>query len=150
MGEQSISLLPNIKQVITQATNDQKAFELSLRNIRLFGYSYHPSIIYIGAEHTTLHTLSAKIHKGVMPLGIKGQNPRFTPHITLGRIRTNRYHKKEKEELACFNDQFVTNMQVSSVNLYEAIFTSQGMRYNILESFPLLEHSSRQADRLSV
>ena len=150
MGPQPVSLLPNIKEVVERATSDQKVFELPLQNIRLFGYSYAPSIIYVGAEHPTLHTLSEKIHNGVAPLGIEGQNPRYTPHLTLGRIRTNRYYKKEKEELARYNDQFIANMQVSSVYLYASTFTSQGMQYDLVESFPLLGNNDRKTDDLSV
>lgn len=137
MGAQPVSKINCIEDVIFHAVNDLSAFELSLQGIRLFGYSYDPSIIYVGAEHPTLHTLSKRIHSGVAALGIKGQNPRYTPHVTLGRIRTNRFYQQEKEALARFNSQFVAHVNISSVNLYEAIFKSDGMQYEVLASFSL-------------
>jgi 2'-5' RNA ligase len=61
----------------------------------------------------------------------------FSPHITLGRIRTWEWRKIEPEERPAIEEEINLNFGVNSIEVMESQLKRGGAEYTILESAPL-------------
>jgi len=70
-------------------------------------------------------------------VGEKIEELNFSPHITLGRIRTWEFRKIEPEERPEVNEEINLNFEVNSIEVMESVLKRTGPDYIILESCPL-------------
>ena len=63
----------------------------------------------------------------------------FSPHITLGRIKTWEWKNIEPEERPEVKEDIDLNFQVDSIEVMESQLKKSGAEYAILESFQLKE-----------
>ena len=61
----------------------------------------------------------------------------FSPHITLGRIRTWQWRQIEPEERPEVSEEINLNFEVSSIEVMESVLKKGGPEYTLLESCPL-------------
>jgi len=61
----------------------------------------------------------------------------FTPHITLGRIRTWEFRQIEPEERPEINEDIDLSFEVNSIEVMESQLKRGGPNYAVLESAPL-------------
>ena len=69
-------------------------------------------------------------------VGEKIEELNFSPHITLGRIRTWEFRKIEPDEKPEVNEEINLNFEVNSIEVMESQLKRGGPEYTILESFP--------------
>ena len=65
------------------------------------------------------------------------ENRTFSPHITLGRIRTWEFRQIEPEERPEINEEVNLSFEVNSIEVMESQLKRGGAEYTILESSPL-------------
>ncbi len=70
-------------------------------------------------------------------VGEKIEELNFSPHITLGRIRTWEFRRIEPEERPEVNEEINLNFEVNSIEVMESTLKRGGAEYTILESCPL-------------
>lgn len=61
----------------------------------------------------------------------------FSPHITLGRMKTWEFRKLDPEERPDINEQISFNFEVNSIEVMESRLKRGGPEYIVLESCPL-------------
>ena len=78
-----------------------------------------------------LETLAARLEEGARNIGAKGENRRYVPHLTLGRIRSaprdfqERFDSLQKPVLGTF--------QAEGLTLFMSELTPQGSLYTVLD-----------------
>ena len=78
------------------------------------------------AQHLTVHEFSPSTH--------------FSAHITIGRLKKQRYPHEQKRilsEIADTNIPRGDEFEVTHLNIYESISQGDGHRYHLLRSFDL-------------
>jgi 2'-5' RNA ligase len=68
---------------------------------------------------------------------VSGAGRAFSPHITLGRIKTWEFRQIEPEERPEISEEISLNFEVNSIEVMESELKRGGPKYAILESYPL-------------
>jgi len=68
---------------------------------------------------------------------IQKENRFYTPHITLGRIKTWQFRQIEPEERPQIDEEINLSFEVNSIEVMESQLKRSGPEYNILESYQL-------------
>jgi len=68
---------------------------------------------------------------------LKSETRPYTPHLTLGRIKTWEFKRLEPEERPAVNEEINLSFEVNSIEVMESQLKRTGPNYTILESWPL-------------
>ena len=104
------------------------------QNTREFASKHQPFSI-------TLHKICYGPPKKMPPrmiwaVGERIEELGFSPHITLGRIRTWEWKQIEPEERPAVDEEINLNFEVNSIEVMESVLKRGGPSYTILESCP--------------
>jgi len=93
-----------------------------------------PKMIWVSGEVSEdLNSLKQKLDRA---LGII-ETRKFTPHITLARIKKWDWQRKDPEEREDINEDINLNFDVNSIEVMESVLRRGGPEYTILESIEL-------------
>ena len=133
LGHVYDSALPAISESVKRAVSGKMMFDVQFSEIKL-NSEEDPKIIWLaGSASEELKNLQETIEK---ELGLFTSAKKvFIPHITLGRIRKQKWEELElKPEIKKPLDFLVT---VESVDVMASDFENEGEEYAIIDSFPL-------------
>ena len=138
-GEIEDKRIPKIEKALDAVVNGIPTFTLSVSGMGTFPDMRRPRVIWIGLKEDggNLLRLQKGVEEELKKTGFPSEDRRFTPHITLGRIRSNkntdkllRLIEEEKvEELGSFD--------VSEVHLIKSELKPAGAEYTELYSIIL-------------
>jgi 2'-5' RNA ligase len=126
--------IPDICEAVRSATQNLQPFELNFEKIEAGPNSETKKMIWVtGEKSEELSNLKYQLDKA---LGFRpGEKREFRPHITLGRIRKEKWKKISPEPDVSRDFKF--SVPVNSIELYESKFEKGKRVYYVLESFPL-------------
>jgi len=138
-GEIEDKRIPKIEKALDAVVDGIPTFTLSVSGMGTFPDMRRPRVIWIGLKEDggNLLRLQKGVEEDLKKTGFPSEDRRFTPHITLGRIRSNkntdkllRLIEEEKvEELGSFD--------VSEVHLIKSELKPAGAEYTELYSIIL-------------
>ncbi|GAI04641.1 unnamed protein product, partial [marine sediment metagenome] len=133
--------IPQICQIVKNIAQTQKPFSLRFEKV-CYGppSKMPPRLIWLDLEKKPeLLTLAEKLKKEMAEGSIlrKIEKRGFSPHITLGRIRTWQWKRIEPEERPDIERELSLNFEVKSIEIMESILKRTGSEYIILESAKL-------------
>ena len=133
--------IPQVCQIVRDAAQIQKPFSLKFEKV---GYGppnkMPPRLIWLDiGKEPGLITLAEKLKEEMAEKDIlrKIEKRGFSPHITLGRIRTWQWKRIEPEERPVIEREISLNFEVESIEVMESILKRTGSEYIILESVKL-------------
>jgi len=95
-----------------------------------------------GEESKELGKLQSELEDALFDAptkGIKTKNRVYTPHITLGRMKTWQWKQMEPEERPEVDEEINLTFDVNSIEVMESVLKSGGPDYTILESYALAD-----------
>ncbi len=127
-----------LKEMMKERCSGSGEFEFTLAGTGVFKSFRDPRVIWAGiTESEKLYRLNAIITGGLKSAGFTFDEKPFSPHLTLGRIRS----LKDPENLKQVLDRYrLTEFQVVSVReviLFESILTQSVPVYKSLARFSL-------------
>lgn len=89
LGNVELTQTAEICRLAADAVADLKPFEIHAIGAGAFPHAERPRTIWIGAEEGSepMAELATRVDESLNKLGIPGESRRFTPHLTLGRVR---------------------------------------------------------------
>ena len=137
LGEVSQQQADDVRGQITLLDGRHQRMETRLTEAGAFPGLRRPQIIWAGlADPPRLHALNADIEDRMHNIGFARENRGFTPHLTLGRVRSPR----DLQRLA----QLIPETRVEPVPftmttlaLFRSILTPAGPRYEPLATIEL-------------
>ncbi|MBU1864607.1 MAG: RNA 2',3'-cyclic phosphodiesterase, partial [Candidatus Omnitrophica bacterium] len=130
--------IATVKQSMGIITRQCSSLTFGLDNVGVFPSLQRPRIIWIGlkGDIDQLHSLKKKINLFLKEHGFPLDDKKFSPHITIGRVKAlNRDYilANELKSAAIHSERAIT---LKELILYKSVLTPHGPHYTILEAFP--------------
>jgi 2'-5' RNA ligase len=135
IGEVDGALFSDIKNILDEINS--AAFSLQLKGVGYFPPRGAPRVLWIGLEKSEpLQLLKKKIDTKLLRVGVEPEGRKFSPHITLARLKKSPVHK-----IANFlsgNGLFSQEpFQVEDFKLYSSILSPKGAYHKVERIYPL-------------
>ena len=122
-----------------------KPFEVKISGLGFFGSARSPRIIWAGiTESTPLMELQNKISAALLQAGLKPDLKPFNPHLTIGRVRSNRNAPGLVRALEKNKDKIFGVLSVRRAVLMESRLAANGPSYFPLRSVALEGQGQKQ------
>jgi RNA 2',3'-cyclic 3'-phosphodiesterase len=125
LAEQSQEMVKIVEKELTSLGEVCPPFELSVAGTGCFPNRNRPRVFWLGLEHdakNSLFNLHEWIDQHLEPLGFEREKRRFSPHLTLGRV-------KEPSDHQNIFDHFARNpFPVSKFTVKEVVFMQSELR----------------------
>jgi 2'-5' RNA ligase len=133
--------LKTVCEVVTEASAAFEPFELRLEGLGVFPDPTKARVAWVsvtGPGLSALAELRARVAKAVTSALSIADDPRFTPHITLGRIKVDRRHPQDLSPLLKhYRTWSAGSFPVTEVVTFASTLTPDGPAYAVLGRAPL-------------
>jgi len=131
-----LALLPSLYE----KTN---AFECDITHVGAFPRAERPRVIWAGIEKNAslVEDLAACTENGLCRLGFAKEKRAFSPHVTLGRVRSQKNIHLLGKALNSYSLSSPIAQRIARVTLFKSTLTSQGPVYESLAQIPLRKWS---------
>ena len=141
LGDVSPSNLDLLSDMLRAETNLFDCFELHLNGLGTFPSLKRPRVIYIDIQApAALAALQRGIDSASHRLGYESEARRFSPHLTIGRVKQNVTASEQKLIRQALEETRIDSLgtaRVDSVHLYKSDLAPGGSVYTRLYSAPL-------------
>jgi 2'-5' RNA ligase len=150
LGNVAAGRIEEIAAAMTSAVQGTSPFKLEVKELGVFPNPRRVQIVWVGlgGEVEKLAALQKRIESAMARLGFAPENRRFTPHLTLARLR-DRATPPERERLGQIiaETEFgsAQSFTVDSVKLMKSQLTPEGPIYSRLSSAELRSLPSTKA-----
>ncbi len=135
LGEVASVELPDICRAVEQAAAEVQGFTFEVGGVGAFPKLQRPRTVWLGVTSGAdqLAQLQRSIEKGLKKLGYPPENRRFSPHLTLGRVKHPGPELEELSELIkSLADQPGGTTEVDEVTVFSSELTREGPIYQAL------------------
>jgi 2'-5' RNA ligase len=137
LGEIKQDLLNNVKSSLKSITEVIQPFEIKMGGSGAFPNQKRPRVIWLGLksqEYNKLLGIYEWIENKLVLLGFEKEQRRFTPHLTVGRIKfpqnlTDLFHYMEQYPFP--EKQFI----VKEIVLMQSLLKPSGAEYHIIDKY---------------
>jgi 2'-5' RNA ligase len=138
LGDVSENNISPICDALIDVVKDQKPFDLVLKDTGVFPHPGKPRVLWvgIGSGSESLRTLAKKIEDRLHNLGFSKEKRPYSPHLTIGRVRSPKNSKETVDKLLSIsvrNDVF----RINKIVLMKSDLHPTGAVYTALNSFNL-------------
>jgi len=116
------------------AANFQK-FNIEVNGVGTFPEVGNPRVIWAGVSSDELFQLHNLLEQNLSEIGLPKETKKFTPHITLARIKELN-NQKLKHSLQTYNNLFGT-FQAEEISLIQSELSEKGPKYFDLRKYRL-------------
>jgi 2'-5' RNA ligase len=140
LGNISADLVAALEAQLAPAFSGQKAITLRVGGLGAFPSLGKPRVIWAGLEDAerALVPLARKVEDLLVPLGLEPEKRAFTPHLTLGRVRSNKKIADLVEEVRQNMDVAGPSFLANHAILFQSILKPTGAEYHPLVRFPFV------------
>jgi RNA 2',3'-cyclic 3'-phosphodiesterase len=136
IGNKPSFFVNSVNLAILESLKDIRSFNLILRSLGFFGKPL-PSVLWIGiGENALLQTIYNRLESNLSEIGIEKESRRFSPHLTLGRVKQMKDLETLKQYVAKYKDLEFQVAKVNKIALFESVLQPRGPIYK-----PLAEHN---------
>jgi 2'-5' RNA ligase len=135
LDEVSLSDIPELGEVVSRAVATIKPFDLEVHGGGAFPNAARPKTIWLGAGsgQEQMIALHGALEAALAKLGFRKEHRRFTPHLTLGRVRTSGPAVDELGQLLQQQAAFdAGECRVGQVVVFSSELTPEGPLYQAL------------------
>jgi RNA 2',3'-cyclic 3'-phosphodiesterase len=137
LGDVNESRLEEVQQTVGEIARAHDAFRMTLSHTGRFPPKGDPKILWIGAhDEGRLGMIASQIDKELTPLGFEPEKRKFSPHLTIARLREPRLSAR-LAALHVENDFEPVGFEVREIVIYESELLPKGSIYTQVAAFPL-------------
>ncbi len=142
LGSVRPDLIPSIEEAVAQVFFKQDPITIGVHGLGVFPGMRNPRVVWTGCVDSSkaLGPLVGELEESLEKLGFAKEKRPFSPHLTLGRVRSNKRVTELVEELRQNLDisgpEFVAGQSV----LFQSILKPTGAEYVPINSFNFAGH----------
>ena len=131
--------VPEMCNVIKEAVVDVEPFDLVIDGLSAFPNVKSPKVVFVNItdQSETLSTLYERVEELLSYLGIKRESRKFTPHLTIGRVRSKKNLDTLSNLIETNRESFAGDVLVESIDLMMSELLPDGPEYSKLETIYL-------------
>jgi RNA 2',3'-cyclic 3'-phosphodiesterase len=138
LGNTAETALPEIQDSLRNAVLSYSPFCINIYGIGVFPNRKYPRVIWTGIEDSDiLKNMKKDIENAMTVHGYQKEDRDFSPHLTLGRVRSQKGVIATLLELDKFQTKDFGVTKVDGVTLMRSELKPQGPEYSCLFSAPL-------------
>jgi 2'-5' RNA ligase len=138
LGPTPGNLIPDIEEKLRRAAGAHGRFTLKLSGAGAFPNERRPRVVWIGlVDSDELLGLQRDIDASMEELGFEREDRPFSPHLTLGRVKSPRGNIALAKELDALRGFDIGVVEVGSVSLMKSELSPKGSKYTELFAAPL-------------
>lgn len=144
LGEISDEQRHGVEALLGQMARREAPFRIRLEGLGAFPSIEAPRVVWVGIAQgqEVMARLAGAIDREGAALGLREEARGFSPHLTLGRVRSRQRSLAGREALtALLRDvprSAPSPWQATTVTLYQSVLSSEGSRYHVLAELPLI------------
>ncbi|MDF9409260.1 RNA 2',3'-cyclic phosphodiesterase [Pelotomaculum isophthalicicum JI] len=131
--------VPDIVNVLKHSVAGIYHFKLDLGGVGAFPSTQRPRTFWMGVSGDTavLFRLQRQIQEGLSKIGFKPEKRRFSPHLTLGRVRSAIGFTDVLKKAETLAREKVSTEKIGSIDLMLSELSPKGPNYFILSKIQL-------------
>jgi 2'-5' RNA ligase len=138
LGKTPEDLLPGIGASLSQIVLSYETFCIKIYGVGVFPNKKYPRIIWVGIEDTDfLKNLQGDIESRMASLGYQKEEREFQPHLTLGRVRSQKGMAHIIHELDTLQSKDFGSIEVNNIKLMRSDLRPTGAQYSCLQKILL-------------
>ena len=139
LGEVNPDGIEEIVRKAEEAVKGLGPFTIQIRGGGGFPNAKNPRVIWIGVEDQDgqLRELQTRIEREMEKIGFKREERDYTPHLTLGRLRTGKRKDVIAQALKEIEHSELGIMGVQEIILFQSELKPTGAEYTKLRTIPL-------------
>jgi 2'-5' RNA ligase len=144
LGNTPDVLLPKIKNSLSDIMSFYKPFYIRIYGTGVFPNRKHPRVIWVGVKNTDiLAKIKKDIEESMESLSYQKEDKEFNPHLTLGRIRSQKGIQNVITELDNFKEKDFGSIQVEGIKLMKSDLKPGGAEYTCLYNIAIEINKSK-------
>ncbi|MBE0425519.1 MAG: RNA 2',3'-cyclic phosphodiesterase [Nitrospirae bacterium] len=133
LGNTPDVLLPKIKSSLSDIISYYKPFYIKIYGTGVFPNRKHPRVIWVGVKNTDiLAKIKNGIEESMESLGYQKEDKEFNPHLTLGRVRSQKGIHNVIAELDNFKEKDFGTIRVEGIKMMKSDLKPGGAKYSCL------------------
>lgn len=139
LGSVDDQVVPALAETLKTTAGKYRSCRLELKNLGAFPSVQRPRVIWVGASEKSgeLARFHEDLEKGLARHGFEKDDRAFSPHITIGRVKSPKNTAPLKKYLADQGNITIGSQKIKEIVLFESTLTPQGSIYQIVKSFKL-------------
>jgi 2'-5' RNA ligase len=138
LGSTSDTLPGKIRESLLPIVSSYEPFYINIQTTGVFPQEKHPRVLWIGiVDSDRLNALRVSIDHTLLLFGFPRDDNHFHPHLTLGRVRTQKGVLSLMQEFRNFHDRLFGNFLVDRIKLMKSDLKPKGAEHTCLTELPL-------------
>ncbi len=138
LGTVRDDMLSQIEKALSDICAVYQPFSASVRGTGAFPGPTRPNVVWAGMEEPgEMGRLASDIDEAMHRLGFEREERRFSPHLTIGRVKDRRGIDRVMKDLATFKDTFFGTINIEEILLMRSDLKPSGAEYTKVAGFKL-------------
>ena len=138
LGSTQKDMLPRISECLATLTSSYRPFSMKVSGTGVFPGRRSPRVIWVGTEDSeVLADMKRDIEKAMASFGYEEENKQFTPHLTIGRVRSQRGMISTMNALSAYEGKDFGTVCVDEIKLMKSELKPKGPEYTCLYDLAL-------------
>ena len=123
---------------LDEISKSVQPFDVTLKDIGAFPKIEHPRVIWVGLDNGAAQSveIASRVEAALSTLGFAKEDRAFSPHLTIGRVRSSHNVDKLKEKIPGAASDILSSGEivhrVASIVLFQSTLTPHGSIYTKL------------------
>ncbi|MBI5639004.1 MAG: RNA 2',3'-cyclic phosphodiesterase [Nitrospirae bacterium] len=137
LGNTEESLVGTVRESLKKKVSNHSPLSITISGVGAFPDIRRPRVIWVGiGDSPALKDLQRDVEKEMVGLGFTAEERPFSPHLTIGRIRSPKGMPAMQKELEKIMDTRFPDLEVKGITLMKSELKSGGPEYSVLAEIP--------------
>jgi RNA 2',3'-cyclic 3'-phosphodiesterase len=138
LGDTDEKHIDAIEQSMKESVTKIKPFPITLKGTGVFPNQNYMKVIWIGiSKGNHIETIAQAIDEKLVLLGFKKENRGYSPHLTIGRIKTAKNKDQLLQVIKKYTEAEFATQTIQSIKLKKSELTPTGPIYTTLREIQL-------------